>query len=339
MSKKIKKTLVTLCTGRILSIVLAGLVGLPLASCAGAPKSEAKHPSGETQQATGVTEQAKANHQTFFETPDQAVNALLDAAKNDDNEAMLNIFGHEYEYVINQSDRAGTRANRMQAYRSAQEILTLRDEGNGKKILVIGKELWPMPIPLVKEEKGWRFNTEEGIEEIINRRIGLNELSAIEVSQFYLTAQKEFASRDRDEDQVLEYAQLIKSDEGAQNGLYWEAKDGEELSPFGPLVADAKEHLDGRQPGDPFKGYYFKILTQQGEDVPGGKYNYIINGNMIGGFAMVAFPADYSISGVMTFLISHHGIVYQKDLGPDTASIASAINQFNLDNTWTEVQD
>jgi hypothetical protein len=326
MSKKIYKIPMITYPGIILQVVFAGLIVLSVVG-------------GAVAQQQGVAQQTDVNPQTFFETPDQAVNALLEAAKNDDNEAMLNIFGHEYEYVINQSDRAGTRANRIQAYRSAQEMLTLRDEGNDKKILVIGKELWPMPIPLVKEEKGWRFNTEEGIEEILNRRIGLNELSAIEVCGYYLTGQKDFASRDRDGDQVLEYAQLIKSDEGAHNGLYWEAKEGEELSPFGPLVADAKEHLEGRNPGDPFKGYYFKILTQQGQDAPGGQYSYIINGNMIGGFAMIAFPADYSISGIMTFLISHHGTVYQKDLGPDTQSIAPVISEFNLDKTWTEVQD
>ena len=137
----------------------------------------------------------------------------------------------------------------------------------------------------------------------------------------------------------MEYAQLIKSDEGTQNGLYWEAKEGEELSPFGPLVAEAKEYLEGRKPGDPFKGYYFKIITAQGKDAPGGQYSYIINGNMIGGFAMLAFPADYGISGIMTFLISHHGTVYQKDLGPDTPSIAQAISEYNLDKTWTKVQD
>jgi len=332
MSKNVKENPMIICSHRIFSIVFAGLVALSVASNTVTPNQAVAQQAEEEQQAV-------PDRQTFFETPDQAVNALLEAAKNDDNEALLNIFGHEYEYVINQSDRAGTRANRMQSYRAAQEMLTLRDEGNDKKILVIGKEVWPFPIPLVKEEKGWRFDTEEGMEEIINRRIGLNELSAIEVSRYYLTAQKEVASRDRDGDQVLEYAELMKSDEGTQNGLYWKAKEGEELSPFGPLVAEAKEYLEGRKPGDPFKGYYFKIITAQGKDAPGGQYSYIINGNMIGGFAMLAFPSDYGISGIMTFLISHHGKVYQKDLGPDTPSIAQAISQFNLDNTWTEVQD
>jgi len=314
------------CTSRILFIVLGGLIVFFVADSSAEPKQE-------------EAQNVNASQQTLFDTPDQAVSALLEALKNDDDKAILNIFGHEYEDEIVQSDRAGTRANRMQVYRAAEEMWIFQDEGNDKKILVVGKEVWPMPIPLVKEEKGWRFNTAEGIEEIINRRIGRNELSAIEVCRYYLTAQKQFASRDRDGDEVLEYAQLIKSTEGIHDGLYWEAVDQEEISPFGPLVAEVKEHLEGREPGGPFKGYFFKILTRQGKDVPGGQYNYLINGNMIAGFAMVSFPADYGTSGVMTFLVSHHGKVHQKDLGPDTPTIAPAISEFNLDKTWTKVSD
>ena len=326
MSRKVKKTPRISCTGRILSIVLAGWIIFSATDCLAEPKQEA-------------TQHANANKQALFDTPDQAVNALLEALKNDDDKVILNIFGPEYENLLIQSDRVGTRANRMQAYQAAEEMWVLRDEGNNKKILVVGKEVWPMPIPLVKEEKGWRFHTAEGIEEIINRRIGRNELSAIEVCRYYLTAQKQFASRDRDGDEVLEYAQIIKSTEGTHDGLYWDDADQEEISPFGPLVAEVREYLEGSKPGDPFKGYFFKILTRQGKNVPGGQYDYLINGNMIAGFAMIAFPADYGTSGVMTFLTSHHGQTYQKDLGPDTATIAPAISEFNLDKTWTKVPD
>jgi hypothetical protein len=326
MSQKMKKTPRISCTGRILSIILGGLLVLAASDCLAESKQE-------------VTQQSKADHQTFFDTPDQAVNALLEALKNDDDKAMLKIFGPEFEDVIALRDRVETQANRMRVYRAAEEMWILRDEGNNKKIFVVGKEVWPMPIPLVEEGKGWRFNTAEGIEEIIHRRIGRNELSAIEVCRYYLTAQKYFATRDRDGDKVLEYAQAIKSTDGNHDGLYWETADQEEISPFGPLVAEVKEHLEGGEPGDPFKGYYFKILTRQGKNVPGGQYDYLINGNMIAGFAMIGFPADYGRSGVMTFLTSHHGQTYQKDLGPDTATIASAISEFNLDKTWAKVSD
>jgi len=326
MIRKVKITPTISGTGRILSIVLSGLILFFVTDSSAEPKQE-------------EAQNVNASQQTYFDTPGHAVSALLEALKNDDDKVILNIFGPEYEDEIVQSDRAGTRANRMEVYRASEEMWVLQDEGNDKKILVIGKEVWPMPIPLVKEEKGWRFYTAEGIEEIINRRIGRNELSAIEVCRYYLAAQKQFASRDRDGDEVLEYAQFIKSTEGTHDGLYWEAVYQEEISPFGPLVAEVKEHLEGSKPGDPFKGYYFKILTRQGKDVPGGQYDYIINGNMIAGFAMVAFPADYGTSGVMTFLVSHHGKDYQKDLGPDTPAIARAISEFNLDKTWTKVSD
>jgi len=196
-----------------------------------------------------------------------------------------------------------------------------------------------MPIPLIKAGAGWRFDTPAGIEEIVNRRIGENELSAIDVSAAYVKGQKQFAGQDRDGDRVLEYAQNIKSSKGAQDGLYWEAKVGEELSPFGPLVAEQQDYLKDRNPGDPFKGYYFKILTRQGEKAPGGRHDYVINGNMIAGFAMAAFPADYGVSGIMTFIVSHHGLVYQKDIGPNSLLLGRALQVFNPDQTWVEVKN
>ena len=181
MIRKVKVTPTISGTGRILSIVLSGLILFFVTDSSAEPKQE-------------EAQNVNASQQTYFDTPDQAVNALLEVLKNDDDTAMLKIFGPEYEDEIIQSDRAGTRANRLQVYQAAEEMWVLQDEGNDKKILVIGKEVWPMPIPLVREEKGWRFHTAEGIEEIINRRIGRNELSAIEVCRYYLAAQKQFAS-------------------------------------------------------------------------------------------------------------------------------------------------
>ena len=196
-----------------------------------------------------------------------------------------------------------------------------------------------MPIPLIKADAGWRFDTAVGIDEIVNRRIGRNELSAIDVSAAYVTAQKQFASQDRDDDRVLEYAQKILSAEGKRDGLYWDPEADLEVSPFGPLVAEAREYLEGREPKDPFKGYFFRILSRQGEKAPGGRYDYVINGNMIAGFAMVAFPAEYGNSGIMTFIVSHHGDVYQADLGLESPILGRTLQVFNPDETWAPVKN
>jgi hypothetical protein len=215
----------------------------------------------------------------------------------------------------------------------------LRDDGKNRKVLYIGDQAWPVPFPLVKENGSWRFDTEAGIEEVINRRIGENELNAISICRAYIDGQIEYSSVDHDGDEVLEYAQLIPSTEGKKDGLFWESGDNEELSPFGPLVADAKDYLEGREPGDPFKGYYYRIITRQGADAPGGRYDYIINGNMIAGFALIAFPADGGNSGIMTFTCNHQGKVYQKNFGEDSDLIAAGIDEYNPDASWSEVKD
>ena len=290
-------------------------------------------------QAQGTGQQDLAGKQTYFQTPDTAVKALLKALKADDDKALLEIFGAKYAKQIIPTDRVDNRVNRMRAYRAAQEMLVWEKEGKGKQTLIIGYEAWPMPIPLVKEAKGWRFDTASGIDEIISRRIGRHELSAIEVSRAYSNAQKSYASRDRDGDKVLEYAQIIKSNKGKHDGLYWEASLDKEVSPFGPLVAEESDYLEGRKPGDPFKGYYFKILTMQGKHAPGGRHDYVINGNMIAGFAMVAYPADYGTSGIKTFLVGHNGTVLQKDLGPDTPFLGRAMHAYNPDDTWKVTKD
>ena len=220
-----------------------------------------------------------------------------------------------------------------------------------RKTLVIGSENWPLPFPLVKEDGRWRFDTAAGIEEAVNRRVGRNELNAIDLCHAYLDAQIEYASADRDGDEVLEYAQVLVSTEGNKDGLYWEAAEGEEISPFGPLIADAQGYLEGRDPGDPFKGYYFKVISRQGANAPGGRYDYIINGNMIAGFGLIAFPADHGNSGVhgrtsgrsrgaivMTFMCNHQGKVYEKDLGPDGDLIAAAIGEYDPDGSWNLVE-
>jgi len=282
---------------------------------------------------------AGANKQKIFKTPEAALDALLDALKKNDDNAMLDILGHEYKDFIVTTDKVAMREDRLLVYRAAQEFKSLQRQSDDKVVVVLGKFAWPLPVPIVRGKSGWRFDTEEGFEEVLNRRIGGNELNAIATAIAYVEAQVEFASKDRDGDQVLEYAQRIGSSKGKRDGLYWEVdpKSGEELSPFGPYVAEAQNYLKGRQPGDPYKGYYFKVLTRQGENPPGGRYDFVINGNMIAGFALVAFPADYGSSGIITFAVSHQGKIYEKDLGENTHFAVNGMHEYNPDNTWAEV--
>jgi len=276
----------------------------------------------------------QAADQAIFNTADLAVDALAKALAQDDTEALLNIFGKEYEDELMEDDKK----SREQAAQAIIEKKELRDEGADKKILYMGKVTWPLPFPLVKTKAGWHFDTEAGIEELVNRRIGRNELNAIEICQFYIDAQIKYANTDRDGDEVREYAQRIASTPGKKDGLYWEEGEGEELSPFGPLVADAKGYLVDREPGDPFKGYYYKVLTRQGSDAVGGRYDYIINGNMIAGYALIAFPSEHGNTGIMTFTCSHQGKVYQKDFGEDSNLIAAGVGEYNPDSGWERVK-
>ncbi len=280
-----------------------------------------------------------AEPQATFGTPEAAVQALLAALKNNDEQALLAIFGSEHADKLLSKDKVAAQADRQQLYEAAQEALTLRKESDDQIVLVIGRQAWPFPIPLVREGDAWRFNTIEGIEEVLDRRIGENELNAIEVCRAFITAQWQYARKIRDASGVRKFAQRLLSSPSKQDGLYWDAASDGEVSPFGPLVAEAAPHLKGRKPGDPYKGYYFRVLTRQGSNVPGGRYNYVINGNMIAGFAMVAFPAEYGNTGIMTFLVSHHGKVYQKDLGAKTRTIAEAMKEYNPDKTWKEVEE
>jgi len=196
-----------------------------------------------------------------------------------------------------------------------------------------------VPIPLVREGGVWRFATEEGVEELMNRRIGGNERSAIQVLRAYDGAQREYAASDRNGDGVVQYAQKLMSAPGKRDGLYWPADEakGEETSPFGPLVAESSAYLAGHVQGDPYRGYRFRTLTRQGANAPGGAYSYIINGRMIAGFAMVAYPAAHGESGVMSFIVNHNGKIYEKNLGPGTAGIAAKMTAFDPGPGWKEV--
>ena len=282
-----------------------------------------------------------ALQQKSFASAEEAVKAAIAAARADTEQDLLAIFGPKAKDLISSGDPVADKQRREAFIKAYDEKNRLVGEG-AAMTLVVGSNDWPFPIPLVKKGEGWVFDTEKGREEVLNRRIGDNELSAIQVSLAYCDAQREYAQKDRDGDGLVEYAQKLRSDPGKKNGLYWEAKTGEEVSPLGPFAARAvKEGYAGSAKADkpaPYHGYYYRILSAQGKDAPGGAYSYLIKGNMIGGFALVAYPAEYGNSGVMTFIVNHDGKVFQKDLGEKTASAAAAMKEYNPDSSWAEVK-
>jgi len=280
-----------------------------------------------------------AAEQRTFATPEEAVDALMAAIKVDDDAAMLAIFGEQHRNLVVTPDRAANSATRAQVLALMQAYRNLEEVGPDRRTLFIGDEAWPVPIPLVRNGARWRFATEEGEEEIFNRRVGAHERNAITVLHAYLDAQRQYASRDRAGDGVLQYAQKLASTPGKQDGLYWDADEskGEEVSPFGPLIAESAAYLKGHKAGDAYRGYHFRILSRQGKSAPGGAYDYVINGRMIAGFAMVAYPDVYGESGVMTFIISHNGKVYEKNLGENSAQLGAKLTSFDPSAGWKQV--
>lgn len=277
--------------------------------------------------------------QQYFTSPDEAVQAMRNALAADNVDALLAIFGTEGRGILLSGDEQADRESRKNFYAATEQQLQLDETDENRRELIIGPDEWPFPIPLIKEDAGWRFDTAAGVDELINRRVGRNELEAIAMLQALADAQTEYASLDRDGDQVLEYAQRIVSTPGQQDGLYWADETEDDPSPIGPYLEDASDYMEGRQAGTPWYGYYFRILTRQGANPPGGAYDYVINGNMIAGFALLAFPAQYGDSGIMTFMISHQGEVYQKDLGADTATLVTSLDTYDPDDSWQSVTD
>ncbi len=283
---------------------------------------------------TGNTSSARK-----FATPEEAVTALQRAAAAADTNTLRLILGAGSDDLENPDRIQAT--NELKTFSSdVVESNYLERVSDTFVILEVGKDLWPFPVPIVKKDGGWFFDTAVGKDELLNRRIGRNEISTLEVVRAYVDAQRDYASRDRDGDEILKYAQRLVSSPGKHDGLYWPESDGE-LSPLGPLVAFAS--LEGYSPElreeveaerGPYHGYLFKILTRQGKHARGGKYNYVINGNMIAGFALVAWPAEYGETGIMTFIVNQQGRVYQKDLGPTTSKIANKMKAYDPDSTW-----
>ena len=282
-----------------------------------------------------------AGEQTFA-SPDEAVNALITAVTNRDNNALQMVFGPEGDELI--SPDAVQAAGEFQLFlHRLTEKTRLNTVDDARITLELGADAWPFPIPLVKKDGRWLFDTAAGTSEILNRRIGMDELGVIDVCHAYVDAQREYASQDRLGDGVPAFAQLLRSTPGRHDGLFWPAKEGEELSPLGPLIAAARVegyHHPARMLSEgqaPYHGYYFKILTRQGKNAPGCKYDYIINGRMIAGFALVAWPADWGKTGVMTFIVNQQGKVYQRNLGEKTAEIAAEMTEFDPDSQWVPV--
>jgi hypothetical protein len=284
---------------------------------------------------------AEESQQKTFETPEAAAAALIEALGSETTDEIFTILDPKFKDELIGGDEAAAKAQMKRVHSAAKEMYRVRPDVDDRMLMLVGKEVWPIPFPIIKDKERWRFDTEAGLEEVINRRVGRNELNAISVARAYIAAQDQYASVDRDGDEVLEYAQRLGSRPDRKDGLYWESAEdsNEELSPFGPLVSDARDYLMGRDPGDPFMGYYFKVLTSQGLNPPGGRYDYIINGNMIAGFGLIAFPADYDNSGLATFVVNQQGVVYEKDLGEDTDLIAGGIDEYNPDETWNKVKN
>jgi len=283
---------------------------------------------------------AQQEGQRTFSSAEEASRALFTAVQSNDQKAILDVLGQGAKQMLSSGDEsedANNLANFVQKY---QEMHRLVKEPDGTTTLYIGAENWPTPIPLVEKSGAWYFDSEAGLEEIQLRRIGHNELSAIRVCQELVAAEKEYYAQ-----QHSEYAQKIASDEGQHNGLYWRATDNQPESPVGPLIANASPG-DSNGPAmsqpsglEPFHGYYFRILTRQGKNASGGPAAYIVDGKMTGGFAFVAYPAEYRNSGVMAFIVGKDGVVYQKDLGERTADLAKAMKEYDPDSSWQRAEE
>ncbi len=301
---------------------------------------------------------AQATTQETFSSPEDAMTGLVQAVEGKDQSALAKIFGPDFDQLL--SGDPVEDSNDLNKFASAlQESAQLQKESDAKYTLLAGKDKWPTPIPIVKRGESWVFDTGAGLEEILNRRIGEDELSAINTCRAYVLAQWEYyTGNDGDHDGLAEYAQKFISSPGQHDGLYWETSGDEKPSPLGRLVADARAEGYGPKtqvsgggikteqtarpgsgrPRHPYHGYYFKILSRQGPSAPGGRFSYIINGNMIAGYALVAYPDKWGNSGVMTLIVNNQGRVYEKNLGPNTEKIASSMTEYNPDPSWKLVE-
>jgi hypothetical protein len=307
--------------------------------------------------AAGNAEQQQTSKQTLFSTPEDAVKALVAAAEAKDQAAMMAIFGPEREKLLS-GDQVEDRNALERFAENLHKAAQLEKTTDARVTILVGDNKFPFPIPLVQEGGQWRFDTAAGLEEILNRKIGRNELSAIMTCRAYVVAQWEYFTQplDNSQDGLAVYAQRFISTPGKRDGLYWDTPEGAPPSPLGSLITQRREEgypagrarsteaatKDSAAPvwkGLPYHGYYFRILKSQGAHAPGGKYGYVINGNMIAGYALVAYPSKWGSSGVMTFIVNQQGRVYEKNLGSNTDQIASAMTEYDPDPTWKLVQE
>lgn len=280
--------------------------------------------------------------QKQFSSPEEAFKAVVEASRTNDTGELLAIFGPEGRDIISSGDAVADSIARERFVKSADASTKFVRLDENTVLAVTGKDGCSFPIPIVKSGRNWVFSTEDGMQEIINRRIGENELGTINVARAYVAAQREYESKDRDGSGVLQYAQRFLSHKGKRDGLYWEVAAGEQASPLGPLLASATEEgYSIRKPGEkhkPYHGYYFRILKSQGSKAPGGAREYVINGKMTAGFGLLAYPAEFGVSGIMTFIVNQDGVVYEKDLGPKTEEIAKAVTKYDPDASWKKVE-
>jgi hypothetical protein len=283
---------------------------------------------------------AQEGKQKAFGSPEEAMKALAEAVQAEDIKGIMAILGPEGEDIIDSGDKVADKNAQQQFVKAYQKKVDFVKEKEDRVSIIVGDDNWPFPIPIVKKGDGWVFDTKAGREEVLNRRVGRNELTAIQVCQAYVEAQWEYASTDRERDGIIQYAQKLWSDPYRRNGLYWEVGEGERPSPLGSFIAQASQEGYTKKSDKPipYYGYYYKILKGQGMSAPGGAYQYVINGHMVAGYALVAWPAEYGVSGVMTFIVNQNGIVYQKDLGLKTGELAKAMTLYNPDRTWKRAQ-
>jgi len=273
-----------------------------------------------------------------FDSPEAAAAALVEAAKSADNSALLKVLGKDGKSLVDSGDAVADKNARERFVARYTEGNTLDKSDPEFVTLEVGEDKWPFPVPLITEGGKWHFDVPTGIDEVINRRVGANELDTIQSCLAYVDAQLEYYTRNPDNSPIQHYASKLISTEGKKDGLYWTAAENEEQSPLGEGFAAARaegyEPKDGSMKGIPYHGYIYRTLTRQGANAKGGAYDYVVNGELMGGFAAVAFPAEYGNSGVMTFLVNHDGVVFSKDLGPDTAKLAMAIDSFDPGSDW-----
>ena len=288
-----------------------------------------------------VAKSPRQHGQPAYATPDDAVGALVAAVRSGDTRRTHEVLGPGTHKLVLSGDPVADQQSRDRFLATFDRQSKIEMNGDAKATLLIGEKDWPFPFPLVKRAAGWQFDARTGAEEILNRRIGRNELAAIQVCLAYADAQREYSMTQGNRDGRRSYAMKLVSTSGSRDGLYWPSGEGEPLSPFGPLASKAKAEGYGKGThvlNEPYHGYFYKVLTRQGSHAPGGAYDYVVEGRMIGGFALVAYPARWGASGVMTFLVNHDGIVYQKNLGKGTTALALGMTSFDPDSTWSRVE-